>query len=152
MTKRPWRLAKALGGGPTEGLLGEINRVSPDRNRKSDGGIGDVAHSARTSDHNPCDCCGIVCARDFTHDPPRFDSYAFAEWLRKRVLGGELRVKYVISDGKIFSGWGQKHQPAVWRPYSGKNRHAHHVHVSVRHDAAYYDDAAPWGWGEEDQS
>ena len=79
---------------------------------------------------------------------PRFDSYAFAEWLRQRVLADppEVRVKYAISNGRIFSGRGQKRPAGLWRPYTGKNKHAHHVHVSVRHGAALYDDDKPWGW------
>lgn len=141
-----WRLAKALGATGKTGLLGEINTRSPGRAKVSDGGIGDANHSARSSDHNPCACCRVVTARDFTHDPPRFDSYVFAEWLRGRVLAGEARVRYVISNGRIFSGRGQKHAAGVWRPYRGKNQHAHHVHVSVRHGAEFFDDVAPWGW------
>jgi hypothetical protein len=142
-----WRLARALGGTGTEGLLGEINAAAPQRSKASDGGIGDPAHSSRTSDHNPCECCDVVAARDFTHDPTGgFDSYAFAEWLRHRVLSGERRVRYVISNRRIYSGQGQGHPPGVWRPYSGTNPHAHHVHVSVRHGPDFYDDPAPWGW------
>ena len=142
-----WRLAKALGATGTDGLLGEINASAPQRSKASDGGIGDQRHAAAVSDHNPCACCAVVCARDFTHDPAGgFDSYAFAEWLRGRVLGGELRVRYVISNGRIFSGRGQKHPAGVWRPYTGTNKHAHHVHVSVRHGAELFDDAAAWGW------
>jgi hypothetical protein len=141
-----WRVCQALGSRFDEGLLGEINAGAPERSKASDGGIGDLRHAARTSDHNPCACCEVVCARDFTHDPAGgFDSYAFAEWLRRRVLEGESRVRYVISNGKIFSGPGQSHAVGVWRPYSG-NKHAHHVHVSVRHGPDYYDDARPWGW------
>jgi hypothetical protein len=143
-----WRLAKALGATGKDGLLGEVNRRSPTRSKVSDGGIGDAAHSATSSEHNPCSCCRVVCARDFTHDPPAFDSYAFAEWLRARVLDGEERVKYVISNGRIFSGRGQNHPPGVWRRYSGKNPHAHHVHVSVRHGKKFFDDSSPWGWEE----
>jgi hypothetical protein len=142
-----WRVCQALGSRFDEGLLGEINAGAPERSKASDGGIGDPRHAARTSDHNPCACCQVVCARDFTHDPAGgFDSYAFAEWLRRRVLEGESRVRYVISNGKIFSGPGQSHAVGVWRPYSGRNKHAHHVHVSVRHGPDYYDDARPWGW------
>lgn len=140
-----WRLAKSLGGTGTLGLLGEINRRAPNRSKISDGGIGDARHSASVSDHNPCRCCRVVTARDFTHDPKGgFDSYAFADWLRDRVLAGEQRVKYVISNKKIFSGHGQAHPAARWRIYTGKNAHAHHVHVSVRHDLK--DDDRPWGW------
>lgn len=143
-----WRLAKALGGRADEGLLGEINAAAPTRSKASDGGIGDPRHAARTSDHNPCTCCRVVCARDFTHDPAGgFDSYAFADWLRGRVMSGaEPRVRYVISNGKIFSGAGQSHAAGFWRPYTGSNTHAHHVHVSVRHGADTYDDVRPWGW------
>ena len=138
-----WRIAPAL-----ETLRAEINASAPERSKASDGGIGDTRHAATASDHNPCACCRVVCARDFTHDPAGgFDSYAFAEWLGRRVAyGHEPRVRYVISHGRIFSGEGQKHEPGAWRPYSGKNRHAHHVHVSVRHGAQFYDNPAPWYW------
>jgi hypothetical protein len=140
-------MGRALGGTGTEGLLGEVNASAPKRSKVSDGGIGDTRHSARRSDHNPCACCAVVCARDFTHDPAGgFDSYGFAEWLRGRVLAGESRVKYVISNSRIYSGTGQAHAAGVWRPYSGKNPHRHHVHVSVKHGADNYDNAAPWGW------
>jgi len=149
-----WRLANALGATGHAGLLGEVNRSAPGRSKASDGGIGDPRHAARSSDHNPCRCCRVVCARDFTHDPVGgFDSYVFAAWLRRRVLAGERRVRYVISNGQIFSGHGQPYAPGAWRPYHGTNPHAHHVHVSVRHGPEYYDDDTPWGWppaGEED--
>jgi hypothetical protein len=140
-------MAAALGATGTAGLLGEINAAAPGRSRAADGGIGDARHAASTSDHNPCDCCAVVCARDFTHDPAGgFDSYVFAKWLRLRVLAGEPRVLYVISNGRIFSGHGQQHPAGLWRPYTGRNKHAHHVHVSVRHGADFYDDPTPWGW------
>lgn len=143
-----WRMAKSLGATGKLGLLGEINKKAPNRSKENDGGIGDAAHSARTSDHNPCDCHRVVCARDFTHDPNGgFDSYEFAEWLRRRVAAGtEKRVKYCISDGKIFSGPGQNHPVGAWRTYTGSNKHSQHVHVSVRHGAERFDDDAPWGW------
>ncbi len=142
-----WRLARSLGATGTQGLLGEINSSAPNRSKASDGGIGDTRHAASVSDHNPCSCCKVVAARDFTHDPKgNFDSYEFAEWLRQRVLAGETRVRYVISNGRIFSGRGQNHPAGLWRKYTGKNKHAHHVHVSVRHGAALYDDTRPWGW------
>ncbi|MGH3942021.1 MAG: hypothetical protein ACRDTG_26045 [Pseudonocardiaceae bacterium] len=49
-------------------LLGQLNGRFPDRSKASDGGIGDAAHAARVSDHNP-DSGGVGRARDFTHDP-----------------------------------------------------------------------------------
>jgi hypothetical protein len=144
-----WRVARSLGGRSTDGLLGEINARAPHRNRAADGSIGDTSHAARRSEHNPCRCCDVVCARDFTHDPPQFDSYAFAEWLRGRVLAGEQRVLYVISNARIFSGHGQAHPAGVWRSYRGPNKHRHHVHVSVRHGPELFDDVTPWGWKED---
>jgi hypothetical protein len=139
-------MAKSLGPTGKDGLLGEINARAPQRKKASDGGIGDAAHAAAKSDHNPCGCHRVVCARDFTHDPAGgFDANAFAEWLRERVADGdEKRVKYVIWNRRIFSGPGQGKPVGTWRPYSGKNPHTQHVHVSVQH--ASLDDTTPWGW------
>ena len=59
-----WYVARSL-----DQLLAEINASAPNRNKASDGSIGDADHSSRESDHNPCDDHDCVCARDFTHDP-----------------------------------------------------------------------------------
>lgn len=137
-----WRMAGSLNG-----LRNEVNSRAPERSVASDGGIGDTRHASRKSDHNPCDCCGVVCAFDFTHDPAAgFDADAFAEWLRERVTSGmETRVKYVIWNRQIFSGPAQGKLIGEWRPYKGSNPHTKHVHVSVRHGGGH-DDDAPWGW------
>lgn len=142
-----WRVAKSLGGTGKEGLLGEINKSAPNRDKEDDGSIGDVNHSSRVSDHNP-DENGVVCARDFTHDPQGgFDSYKFADWLASRLKNGqENRVKYVISNRRIASGPDQGNAVGVWRKYTGSNPHDQHVHVSVRHPASYFDDEKSWGW------
>lgn len=134
-----WYVANSL-----QQLLNEINASAPNRNKASDGSIGDADHSSRDSDHNPCDCHNAVCARDFTHDPGGgFDSYSFAEWLRVRCQKHtENRVKYIISDHKISSptdNW-------IWRNYTGSNPHDHHVHVSVEHPQSLFDNGAGWGW------
>lgn len=125
-------------------LLAEINTSAPNRNKASDGSIGDQAHQGRTSDHNPCACHTAVCARDFTHDPTNgFDSYAFANWLRERCQSGtERRVKYIISNARIASptnNW-------AWRGYTGSNPHSRHVHVSVSHGPEKFNDKASWGY------
>jgi len=145
-----WRVAASLGATGKLGLLGEVNRSAPNRSKEDDGAIGDAQHSARTSDHNPCSCHNVVCARDFTHDPQGgFDAHHFAEWLRLRVADGlEPRVKYVISNRRIFSGVGQSFPRAVWRKYTGSNPHTQHCHVSVRHGIALFDDMRTWGWHE----
>lgn len=128
-----WRVAKSL-----DKLLAQINEKFPNRSKVSDGSIGDAAHSARESDHNPLPN-GVVCARDYTHDPAHgFDSYAFADELR---LARDPRVKYIISNRRISN---PDIQGGAWRTYTGSNPHDHHVHVSVKSDPALYDDEASW--------
>lgn len=132
-----WRMAKSL-----EVLLAQINAMSPNRDKSSDGGIGNAEHSARTSDHNPNDD-GVVCARDFTHDPAHgIDSEQLAEALR---VSHDTRIKYIISNRKISASYATGGRQAwEWRPYSGANPHNHHCHVSVLGDAVHYDDTRAW--------
>jgi hypothetical protein len=135
-----WRAAKSL-----DVLLKQVNAKWPGRDKSSDGTIGDEAHSARTSDHNPNDA-GVVCARDITHDPAHgLDARKLAETL---VASRDERIKYVISNAQICSGAGQNQPAWKWRPYSGINAHRHHVHISVKGDPAHYDNTAPWGLGD----
>lgn len=130
-----WRLAKSL-----VRLREQVNAGWPERSKQSDGSIGDEKHSARESDHNPLPN-GVVCAIDITHDPAHgFDSYKFADWL---MIARDSRVKYVISNGRIGSGSAGP-QPWQWRKYTGANKHDHHVHISVKADAASYDNGRDW--------
>lgn len=127
------RIAKSLAT-----LRDQINARAPNRSKSSDGWIGDPRHQATASDHNP-NSAGVVTALDVTHDPKHgFDSWAFAEMLRLRK---DSRIKYVISNGRIFSS---VTAPWQWRRYTGSNKHDHHVHVSVLSSAGIYDDARPW--------
>lgn len=129
-----WRLARSL-----ETLRAQVNAEWPTRSKNSDGSIGDVSHSSRTSDHNP-DPSGIVRAIDITHDPKGgFDSYAFADLLLKKQ---DKRLKYVISNRRIGSGPAGP-SPGVWRKYTGVNPHDHHCHISVVADARG-DDTGQW--------
>lgn len=135
-----YRVAASL-----EVLREQINRIAPNRDKSSDGGIGDEAHASRSSDHNPWfteNGVGIVTARDFTNDPAHgVDSHQLALAL---VASRDERIKYVIDHGRICSGTYQDHPAWVWRPYSGLNKHDHHVHVSVKSEKRYYDDASEW--------
>lgn len=127
------RIAKSL-----DVLRAQVDAKFPNRSKRSDGWIGDAAHAARASDHNP-NSAGVVCALDITHDPAHgVDTWAMAEMLRQQR---DRRIKYVISNGRIFSS---AVSPWQWRPYSGANKHAHHVHISVLDDPARCDDGAPW--------
>ena len=133
-----WRLAKAL-----EQLRSQVDTKWPGRSRQSDGTIGNAEHSSRTSDHNP-NPDGVVCALDITHDPRSgCDSYALAASL---VASHDPRIKYVISNGKICSGSAQTTPAWIWRKYTGKNRHDHHCHVSVKPDKAHYDSVDMWSF------
>ena len=128
-----WRLARSL-----DTLRRQINEMAPNRSKISDGTIGDAAHASRTSDHNP-NVAGVVTALDITHDPVQgVDTWKLAEILR---INRDPRIKYVISSGRIFSS---VVSPWQWRPYTGANKHAHHVHIPVMGDPALYDLASGW--------
>ncbi|AUI56784.1 hypothetical protein [Amycolatopsis sp. BJA-103] len=123
-------------------LLGQINALAPKRSKLSDGSIGDAAHSARYSDHNPT-TSGQVCARDFTNDP---DGGLDAQWLANRLVEQrDPRIKYIISRGRIIDSRPGKN-PWKWMPYNGINAHKQHVHVSVFAGTAG-DSTALWNLG-----
>lgn len=132
------RIAKSL-----DVLRSQINARFPNRSKLSDGWIGDTAHASRGSDHNP-NSAGVVTALDITHDPAHgVDTWKLAEVLRQNK---DPRIKYVISNGLIFSS---AVSPWQWRPYTGANKHAHHVHVSVTGKPELYDLESSWnlqGW------
>lgn len=107
----------------------QIDDSYPDRDRTSDGWIGDVRHQARPSDHRP-DEQGIVRAIDIDRDlsgKPKPDLMPdLADQIRLCARAGDKRIAYVIFDGRIASpkkAW-------RWRPYDGANKHNHHCHVS----------------------
>lgn len=110
------------------------------------GSIGDDEHDA-DSDHYPhfyaaLGPMAVVCARDFPHAPALGLHFGtVAESLR---LSRDPRIGYVIFAGRVFSGHTVGGVPAyVWRPYSGKDGHYTHGHVSSVHTAAA-DDSRPW--------
>jgi len=130
-----WRLAKSL-----IAMEAEADRIAPNRNRASDGSIGDQSHQARQSDHNP-DGDRTVDALDLTHSPERgWDTHARARQVANNVKNGiERRVKYIISNRQIFS---KKNGVWAWRSYTGQNGHTQHAHFSV--EDAYQDDTSAW--------
>jgi hypothetical protein len=130
-------------------LRDEINRRWPNRDKRSDGWIGDAKHAARASDHNPWvvrDGVGIVRAIDV--DVDGVDAGWLAEYLRQRGLTGHdgrtgdhrlVGGGYIIFNRRItkpdFSGWSV---------YNGSNPHTAHLHVSCTRSLAF-DDRAGWG-------
>lgn len=125
-----WRVARSLNV-----LLGQLNALAPNRDKESDGSIGDAEHASRASDHNPWYGPGIVTARDFTHDPAGgLDCNKLAATL---VAHRDRRVKYVIWDRRIW-------EPGTgWETYYGANPHNHHLHLSVV-ASPLCDDESPW--------
>jgi hypothetical protein len=101
-----------------------------DRDRRSDGWVGDLRHQSRpTSDHNP-DENGIVRAIDVDRDVHKSGKPDLmpdiADQIRLAAKAGEKRIAYIIFAGRIASsrlGW-------RWRKYSGSNPHNHHCHIS----------------------
>ncbi len=128
-------------------LLAEVNAFAPNRSKLSDGGLGDPAHAARTSDHNP-NGRGVWRARDFTHDPAGgLDAGKLAEQLRQLGIAGHPALgpgAYVIWNWRIASAT-QDGAPWDWEPYSGSNGHTKHCHVSVSTAAGGYDSTKRWG-------
>src|SRR3990167_455224 len=115
-------------------LLEQINTLYPNRNRASDGWLGDDAHQKTVSQHNPLPN-GVVTAQDFTHDPANgVHGGDLAEW-----LNDDPRTWYVI--------WNRKIWDAKWLPYNGPNPHDRHVHISTKQDTGNYDNPAKWNLG-----
>jgi hypothetical protein len=137
-----WRIAKSLAV-----LRSEVDRRWPNRSKASDGVIGDAAHAASASDHNP-NGSGVVCAFDITHDPNGPDGAYLSELLRTMR---HPDLKYVIWNGRMFSSYVRAgYGPFEWRPYTGADPHTNHIHVSVGRGSdgqsqPPYDDVTPWG-------
>lgn len=109
-------------------LREQFDDTYPNRDRTSDGWIGDTRHSARPSDHNP-DAEGIVRAIDIDRDlsgqakPDLMPN--LADQIR-HAAKSDKRIAYIIFAGKIASprmGW-------RWRKYRGINAHTKHCHIS----------------------
>ncbi len=102
-------------------LRTEVDVAWPMRSKRSDGWIGDAAHLARTSDHNP-DADGIVHALDITADGIN---------VRRLVVDCTHHgaTWYVISRGWLYS----RTHNFVGVPYEGLDPHQTHTHVNIRH-------------------
>jgi hypothetical protein len=108
-------------------LREQIDDSFPDRDRKSDGWIGDAAHSNRKSDHNPDPSNGIVRAIDVDKD---FDSRpSTGAYLADQIrlcAKKDKRISYVIFAGKIAS----RKSFFRWKEYKGISSHHAHIHIS----------------------
>ena len=132
-----WRLANSL-----KTLLAQVNEAWPLRSKASDGTIGDPAHAARKSDHNP-GADGVVQALDITHDPEH--GVVAGDIADALIASRDSRIRYVISNARIARSYdGPGYEAWEWTPYTGANAHRKHVHVSVRDGATFYDDPREW--------
>lgn len=123
-----WYLAPMLETGRTE-----VNARWPNRDKTSDGTIGDEAHQGTTSDHNP-NQRGSVNAWDIDIDG--IDIRLILAHFEK--LPG---AHYWIFNRQIADADND------WRPiqYTGSDPHTLHAHLSIRQSATAEQDTRPWG-------
>ena len=99
----------------------------PDRDRLSDGTIGDARHATKKSDHNPCPDTGYI--RAFDLDASLDGKDATAHYLADQIrinAKSDKRIAYVIFNKRIAS----KRTLFRWVKYRGTNPHIKHIHIS----------------------
>lgn len=131
-----WIVAKLCKGGVQ--LRDQIDRRWPKRDKKSDGWIGDEAHSARASDHNP-NKAGIVHAIDIDENLGTYSNGGTARVLANQLadyaasgLPGSNRIKNIVYENRVASGTYRK---TWWTWRHGNYGHEAHIHVSLTSSA-----------------
>ena len=122
----------------------EIDKTWPNRDKASDGWIGDPSHAARVSSHNPlwsapAPWTGVVRAIDVDNNGAPGEVTPLVQAVLKAAIG-DPRVWYVIYNRKIYS------RTYDWRAlyYSGDNPHDHHIHISLRETVTAWSDKSGW--------
>ena len=107
-------------------LREQIDDNFPDRDRRSDGWIGDTRHQKTKSDHNPLPPTMVCRALDCDADlgGPRNTAAHLANQIRLAAKK-DKRIAYVIYNGRIAS-WILNYK---WRKYNG-DPHTSHIHIS----------------------
>jgi hypothetical protein len=128
-----WRLAKSL-----IVLTSEIEYLFPDTTVWD---IGDKAHQNSWSDHNPNECCDVVCAVDILPDA----GLDLAKFVKHIVANPHPNLRYVIFDELIY----QRKNGFKPQAYHGVNKHKKHAHASVGNgpdgrSTGNYDSTATW--------
>lgn len=117
-------------------LRNEINKAHPNRDKRSDGWIGDPSHAARRSDHNPDYADGgVVRAIDVDKDGINMTRLV-------AVCKRDSRVQYIIWNGYIYN----RNDGFKKRVYNGTNKHTSHIHISIRHGDSYENSTRKWGY------
>jgi hypothetical protein len=136
-----------------EQLRRDVSRIAPNRDKTSDGTIGDAAHQQRVSDHND-DEVGRVPIRDADskHEVHAWDAdddlrepglamITIVLFLVDRCRRGlERRLRYIIYAGWIWeasNGWNR-------RAYNGDNPHNEHAHFSFSYETNLEADTSSW--------
>ncbi len=144
-----WTLAPALGA-----FRDELDALRPHRDRTSDGTIGDAAHAASSSDHNP-NAAGVVRAFDVDVDLlGAGDNHQFIvvifDYLRGLGKAGDRRLKggYLILND-MFAGASTGWEPVPYdddgNPSTWHDPHTSHLHFSIATDPHGYNDRSSWG-------
>lgn len=125
-------------------LFAEFNTISPNRDKASDGRVGDLAHQSSVSDHNPdetgntggqsdSDDTNEVHAADVDDSgpwPAGWSMERFVQLILARCRSGaEKRLRYIIYERRIWrasNGWRQE-------TYTGSNPHDKHAHFSFKY-------------------
>ena len=131
-------MARLCAGGVR--LRSQIDSKWPKRDKRSDGWIGDPAHAARVSDHNP-DRYGIVHAIDIDENlgEGTWRNGKAAQRLADQLvayaasgLPGSDRIAHVVYEDKVASGTYR----SSWWKWRGKGYgHTAHIHVSFTNAA-----------------
>lgn len=136
-----WRLTKSM-----ERFRSLVNTRWPQRDKASDGTIGDTAHQASTSAHNPDDTPGskaewdgdsdsIAEVRGFDMDADLRETGTTAQMLVDHLIrlpNLSSIFRYIIFNRKIYraaNGWKAE-------TYAGSNPHTEHVHFSGAYSQA----------------
>jgi hypothetical protein len=134
-------------------LRAEFNQIAPARDHASDGSIGDAAHRAEVSDHNP-DETGSVPIHDAdrtneVHAIDVDDDLRESDLTMEKVVqfllgrcrsGAERRLRYIIYNRRIWSassGW-------VKKAYTGSSPHTEHAHFSASYTTKREAGTASW--------
>lgn len=134
-----WKLTAGL-----QNLLDQINAFAPGRDHASDGTIGDAAHQAEVSGHNPDDTAGSKA--EWNGDPdsdPEVRALDVDSDFRNgvtaqtvvdhiRALRPSSVLRYMIYNRVIYTA------AAGWQgaPYTGASAHTEHVHFSGAYSQA----------------
>lgn len=145
-----WELVPAL-----VRLRDDLNAIAPDRDKRSDGSIGDRAHAAGgNSDHLPDeefaalrdkdpDAKNEVHAIDSDHDlrEPGLTMEMIVQHILSRCRAGtEKRLTFIIYNRRIWSasqGWRE-------RRYAGSSPHTEHAHFSASYEYKREQDTSSW--------